>query len=288
MRSSVNQGKKMKHADSQKLCLDASGGLPRLLEIMSRLRDPKTGCPWDIEQTYKSIAPYTIEEAYEVAQAIDQSDWAELEGELGDLLLQVVYYTQMGSEDGHFTFETVTKNIADKMIHRHPHVFGNESREKSSTQQVADWEKIKAAERATKSDTPAKTLDGIALNLPALTRAVKLQKRAARVGFDWPDISGVTDKISEEIAELAEARATKTHVDQVEEYGDLMFVMANFARHLNIDPEEALRAANKKFQRRFEGVEQKLAAMGKTPAQSNLDEMDALWDAVKQNEKPSL
>ena len=278
----------MKHADSQKLCLDASGGLPRLLEIMSRLRDPKTGCPWDIEQTYKSIAPYTIEEAYEVAQAIDQSDWAELEGELGDLLLQVVYYTQMGSEDGHFTFETVTKNIADKMIHRHPHVFGNESREKSSTQQVADWEKIKAAERATKSDTPAKTLDGIALNLPALTRAVKLQKRAARVGFDWPDISGVTDKISEEIAELAEARATKTHVDQVEEYGDLMFVMANFARHLNIDPEEALRAANKKFQRRFEGVEQKLAAMGKTPAQSNLDEMDALWDAVKQDEKPSL
>ena len=278
----------MKHADSQKLCLDASGGLPRLLEIMSRLRDPKTGCPWDIEQTYKSIAPYTIEEAYEVAQAIDQSDWAELEGELGDLLLQVVYYTQMGSEDGHFTFETVTKNIADKMIHRHPHVFGNESRNKSSTQQVADWEKIKAAERATKSDTPAKTLDGIALNLPALTRAVKLQKRAARVGFDWPDISGVTDKISEEIAELAEARATKTHVDQVEEYGDLMFVMANFARHLNIDPEEALRAANKKFQRRFEGVEQKLAAMGKTPAQSNLDEMDALWDAVKQNEKPSL
>lgn len=278
----------MKHADSQKLCLDASGGLPRLLEIMSRLRDPKTGCPWDIEQTYKSIAPYTIEEAYEVAQAIDQSDWAELEGELGDLLLQVVYYTQMGSEDGHFTFETVTKNIADKMIHRHPHVFGNESRNKSSTQQVADWEKIKAAERATKSDTPAKTLDGIALNLPALTRAVKLQKRAARVGFDWPDISGVTDKISEEIAELAEARATKTHVDQVEEYGDLMFVMANFARHLNIDPEEALRAANKKFQRRFEGVEQKLAAMGKTPAQSNLDEMDALWDAVKQDEKPSL
>lgn len=278
----------MKHADSQKLCLDASGGLPRLLEIMSRLRDPKTGCPWDIEQTYKSIAPYTIEEAYEVAQAIDQSDWAELEGELGDLLLQVVYYTQMGSEDGHFTFETVTKNIADKMIHRHPHVFGNESRDKSSTQQVADWEKIKAAERATKSDTPAKTLDGIALNLPALTRAVKLQKRAARVGFDWPDISGVTDKISEEIAELAEARATKTHVDQVEEYGDLMFVMANFARHLNIDPEEALRAANKKFQRRFEGVEQKLAAMGKTPTQSNLDEMDALWDAVKQDEKPSL
>jgi ATP diphosphatase len=278
----------MNYDDSQKLCLDPNGGLPRLLEIMARLRDPETGCPWDIEQTYKSIAPYTIEEAYEVADAIDQSDWPELEGELGDLLLQVVYYTQMGFEDGHFTFETVVKNIADKMIHRHPHVFGDESRDKSSTQQVADWEKIKAAERATKSDTPAKTLDGIALNLPALTRAVKLQKRAARVGFDWPDISGVTDKIAEEVDELIEARDTKTHTDQIEEYGDLMFVMANLARHLNIDPEEALRSANKKFQRRFEGVEDKLAIMGKTPSQSNLSELDALWDAVKIDEKSNF
>jgi ATP diphosphatase len=274
----------MNHTDSQNLCLDPSGGLPRLLEIMARLRDPQTGCPWDIEQTYASIAPYTIEEAYEVAEAIDHSDWPELEGELGDLLLQVVYYTQMGSEDGHFTFETVVKNIADKMIHRHPHVFGDESRDKSSAQQVADWEKIKAAERATKSNAPPKTLDGVALNLPALTRAVKLQKRAARVGFDWPDISGVTDKITEEVDELVEARETKTHADQVEEYGDLMFVMANLARHLDIDPEEALRAANRKFQRRFEGVEGRLASIGKSPTQSNLEEMDDLWNAVKHAE----
>ena len=274
-------------SNSQKLCHDPNGGLPRLLEIMARLRNPETGCPWDIEQTYKSIAPYTIEEAYEVADAIDNQDWSELEGELGDLLLQVVYYTQMGSEDGYFTFDTVVKNIADKMVHRHPHVFGDESRDKSSTQQIADWEKIKAAERAKKSNIPARTLDGVAGNLPALTRAVKLQKRAARVGFDWPDITGVTDKISEEVDELIDARRTKTHTDQIEEYGDLMFVMANLARHLDIDPEEALRAANKKFQRRFEGIENKLSAMGKHPSQSNLEELDSLWDAVKVDEKTS-
>ena len=275
----------MKLNDSQKLCLDPNGGLPRLLEIMARLRDPKTGCPWDIEQTYKSIAPYTIEEAYEVADAIDTQDWPELEGELGDLLLQVVYYTQMGSEDGYFTFETVVKNIADKMLSRHPHVFGSESRDKSSAQQVADWETIKAAERAGKTKKPARTLDGIAGNLPALTRATKLQKRAARVGFDWPNITGVTDKITEEVAELVEARTIKSHADQIEEYGDLMFVMANLARHLDIDPEQALRAANKKFQRRFEGVEDKLTGLGKHPSQSNLGELDALWDAVKADEK---
>ena len=274
--------------DSQKLCLDPNGGLPRLLEIMARLRDRETGCPWDIEQTYKSIAPYTIEEAYEVAEAIDNADWPELEGELGDLLLQVVYYTQMGSEDGRFSFDTVVKNISDKMINRHPHVFGDESRDKSSAQQVADWEQIKAAERAKKSQAMPKTLDGVALNLPALTRAVKLQNRAARVGFDWPDIAGVTDKISEEVDELIEANKIKTHADQVEEYGDLMFVMANLARHLKIDPEEALRSANKKFQRRFEGVENKLAIMGKTPMQSNLDELDELWNAVKRDEKTDV
>jgi ATP diphosphatase len=271
--------------DSQKLCLDPNGGLPRLLEIMARLRDPETGCPWDIEQTYNSIAPYTIEEAYEVAEAIDNADWPELEGELGDLLLQVVYYTQMGSEDGHFTFETVVRNISDKMINRHPHVFGNESRDKTSTQQIADWEKIKAAERAKKSRTAPKTLDAVAHNLPALTRAVKLQNRAARVGFDWPNITGVTDKINEEVGELIEACETKTYADQFEEYGDLMFVMANLARHLKIDPEEALRSASKKFQRRFEGVEAKLSDIGKTPLQSSLTEMDTLWRAVKVEEQ---
>ena len=273
---------------SQSLCLDPNGGLPRLLEIMARLRDPETGCPWDIEQNYASIVPYTIEEAYEVADAIEQGDMVELEGELGDLLLQVIYYTQMGGEDGHFTFETVTKNIADKMIHRHPHVFGAESREKSADQQTADWEKIKAAERAAKGQAKTRTLDGVARNLPALTRAVKLQKRAARVGFDWPETTQVLDKIKEEAAELVEAVDTLPHDKQVEEFGDLMFVMANLGRHLNIDPEEALRAANRKFTRRFEYIEDALEDRGKTPAQSDLTEMDAIWDQAKLAEKTKL
>ncbi len=272
---------------SQKLCLDPDGGLPRLLEIMARLRDPDRGCPWDIEQTYSTIAPYTIEEAYEVADAIEQGDMEDLEGELGDLLLQVIYFTQMGSEDGYFTFESVTKAIADKMIHRHPHVFGDESRDKSAAQQTRDWEKIKAAERAAKGEHAAKTLDGIAMNLPALMRAVKLQKRAARVGFDWPSTDEVVDKIAEEAAELVEARDTLSHDRQVEEFGDLMFVMANLARHLKIDPEEALRLANAKFTRRFNAVEQRLAERGKVPAQSDLIEMDALWNKVKTDEKSS-
>lgn len=272
---------------SQKLCLDPDGGLPRLLEIMARLRDPEQGCPWDIEQSYETIAPYTIEEAYEVADAIQKGDMADLEGELGDLLLQVVYFTQMGSEDGYFTFESVTKTIADKMIHRHPHVFGDESRDKSAAQQTLDWEKIKADERASKGVTAAGTLDGIALNLPALTRAVKIQKRAARVGFDWPSTDEVVDKIAEEAAELVEARDTLSHDKQVEEYGDLLFVMANLARHLKIDPEEALRQANAKFMRRFNALEQRLAERGKAPAQSDLDEMDGLWNDVKASEKIS-
>lgn len=274
-----------KYDDSQSLCLDPNGGLPRLLEIMARLRDPETGCPWDIEQDFKSIAPYTIEEAYEVADAIEQNDMSELEAELGDLLLQVVYYTQMASEDGCFTFESVTRKISDKMIHRHPHVFGDENRDKSAAQQTVDWEKIKAAERAEKGREQSKTLDGIARNLPALTRAVKLQKRAARVGFDWPSTLEVLDKINEECSELVEACNKLSHIEQLEEFGDLMFVMANLARRLNIDPEEALRSANKKFTRRFEGVEAKLAELDKTPQQSDLTEMDAMWDAVKQDEK---
>ena len=262
---------------------DPNGGMPRLLEIMRRLRDPETGCPWDIEQDFASIAPYTIEEAYEVADAIERSDWAELEGELGDLLLQTVYHTQMGSEAGHFTFDSVVKNIADKMVHRHPHVFGDESRDKSAEQQTADWEKIKAAERAGKQQ--ARTLDGVAVGLPALTRAVKLQKRAARVGFDWPEIGMVVDKLIEEAAELSEARDTLSQAEVTEEFGDLMFVLSNLGRHLNVDPEEALRSANAKFIRRFEQIEDDLAAMGKTPAESNLEEMDSLWDTAKAREK---
>lgn len=267
------------------LIFDPDGGLPRLLEIMRRLRDPDTGCPWDIEQDFDTIAPYTIEEAYEVADAIARKDWPELEGELGDLLLQTVYHTQMGSEAGLFDFDSVVKSVADKMVARHPHVFGDESRDKSAAQQTADWEKIKAAERAGKKQ--GRTLDGVATGLPALTRAVKLQKRAARVGFDWPDTRHVIDKIIEEAAELVEARETLTQAEVEEEYGDLMFVVANLGRHLGVDPETAVRATNAKFTRRFEAVEDALAAMGKTPSQSNLAEMDALWDAVKAQEKMS-
>lgn len=262
---------------------DPDGGMPRLLEIMRRLRDPQTGCPWDIEQDFASIAPYTIEEAYEVADAIARSDWGELEGELGDLLLQTVYHTQMGAEAGHFTFESVVKAISDKMVARHPHVFGDEPRDKSAQQQVADWEQIKAAERAGKAQT--RTLDGVATGLPALTRAMKLQKRAARVGFDWPDTTHVIDKIVEEAGELVEARDTLTQTEIEEEFGDLLFVVANLARHLDIDPETALRGTNAKFTRRFEAVEDALKAKGKTPADSDLAEMDALWDQAKAVEK---
>jgi ATP diphosphatase len=264
---------------------DQDAGIERLLEIMRRLRDPENGCPWDIEQTFDTIAPYTIEEAYEVADAIERKDWPELEDELGDLLLQTVYHTAMGEEDGNFSFQSVVRAISNKMVARHPHVFGDESRDKSAEQQTRDWEVIKAAERAGKKQGGA--LDGVAVGLPSLLRAYKLQNRAARVGFDWPSTDQVIDKIQEEAAELVEARDELTHEEMTEEFGDLMFVMANLARHLKIEPEEALRAANAKFTRRFEGVESKLAEMGKTPAQSDLAEMDALWDAVKVDERKS-
>jgi len=264
---------------------DQDAGIERLLEIMRRLRDPENGCPWDIEQTFDTIAPYTIEEAYEVADAIERKDWPELEGELGDLLLQTVYHTAMGEEDGNFSFQSVVRAISNKMVTRHPHVFGNESRDKSAEQQTRDWEAIKAAERAGKKQGGA--LDGVAVGLPSLLRAYKLQNRAARVGFDWPSTDQVIDKIQEEAAELVEARDELTHEEMTEEFGDLMFVMANLARHLKIEPEEALRAANVKFIRRFEGVEAKLAEIGKTPAQSDLLEMDALWNAVKVDERKS-
>jgi ATP diphosphatase len=271
------------HSESDQLIHDADAGIERLLEIMRRLRDPETGCPWDIEQDFDTIAPYTIEEAYEVADAIQRRDWGELEGELGDLLLQSVYHTAMGEEAGHFSFQSVVRNISDKMVARHPHVFGDESRDKSAEQQTADWEAIKARERAGKAQKGA--LDGVAIGLPALLRAYKLQKRAARVGFDWPDTGDVIAKIKEEAAELVEARDTLGEAEIEEEFGDLMFVMANLGRHLGVEPEAALRAANAKFTRRFQGVETRLAAMGKTPAHSNLAEMDALWDVVKADER---
>jgi nucleoside triphosphate diphosphatase len=252
----------------------------RLVAIMARLRDPATGCPWDIEQTFDSILPYTIEEAHEVADAIERQAWDELKGELGDLLFQVVYHAQIASEAGLFGYDDVAQAIADKMVARHPHVFGDASRDKSADQQTRDWEAIKAAERAGRG-----TLDGVALGLPALTRAVKLQNRAARVGFDWPDIGPVLGKVVEETRELAEARDTLGPEAMTEEFGDLLFVMANLARHLKIDPEGALRAANTKFTRRFAAIETALAANGRRPEQSTLEEMDALWDAAKQAEK---
>jgi nucleoside triphosphate diphosphatase len=259
------------------------GSITRLRAIMHALRDKDTGCPWDIEQDFASIAPYTIEEAYEVADAIEHADWPALEGELGDLLLQVIYHAQMGEEAGHFTFDSITRAISDKMLARHPHVFGSESRDKSAEDQVQDWEKVKEQERAARDK--GGVLDDVALGLPALMRAVKLQKRAARVGFDWPEIGQVLDKIVEEARELTEARDSLGPAERAEEFGDLLFVMANLARHLEIDPEAALRAANAKFTRRFHAIETALAQDGRRPEDSTLEEMDALWNAAKAREK---
>ncbi len=273
----------MEAGESQHLCLTPGGGLPRLLEIMRRLRDPETGCPWDIEQDFASIAPYTIEEAYEVADAIERADWDDLKGELGDLLLQTVYHTAMSAEAGRYDFHDVAEAIAQKMVDRHPHVFGGESRDKSAEQQTRDWEVQKEAERARRGEVGV--LDGVALGLPALMRAVKLQKRAARVGFDWPDDGFVLDKIREEVAELAEARADLGPEKVAEEFGDLLFVMANLARHWDVDPEVALRGANAKFVRRFGFIEAELAKLGRVPGESDLAEMDGLWDAAKEAER---
>lgn len=263
--------------------LDAAREIARLSAIMRALRDPDHGCPWDIEQDFASIAPYTIEEAYEVADAIAREDWPELKGELGDLLLQSVYHAQMASEAGHFDLAAVARAIADKMIARHPHVFGDESRDRTAEEQTSAWEAIKAAERAGKAETGV--LDGVALGLPALMRAAKLQKRAARVGFDWPQTTQVLDKLIEEAHELVEAR-DRLGPDEIEaEIGDLLFVMANLARHMGVDPEVALRRSNEKFTRRFKYIERELEKRGKRPIESDLDEMDALWNAIRRAEK---
>lgn len=258
---------------------DPQGGMPRLLEIMRRLRDPQSGCPWDVEQTFATIAPYTIEEAYEVADAIERQDWDDLKGELGDLLFQSVFHARMAEEEGLFSFDEVADAMSDKMIARHPHVFGAESRDKSAEQQTRDWEAVKAHERARRDR--AGVLDDVALNLPALLRAEKLQKRAARVGFDWPGTAEVVDKIAEEARELADAARSASREKIAEELGDLLFVIANLARHLKVDPEAALRAANAKFSRRFAFIEAELARAGKRPHESDLEEMDALWDRAK-------
>jgi len=267
-------------AASAALIADPSGGLPRLLEIMRRLRDRDSGCPWDIEQTCATIAPYTVEEAHEVADVIARAAWDELPGELGDLLFQTVYHAQLADEAGLFDFDAVVAAISDKMTLRHPHVFGDDSRDKTARQQTADWDRAKAAERGS-----ARVLDGVALGLPGLTRAVKLQKRAARVGFDWPSTDEVLDKLLEETRELTEARNTQSAAAVEEEFGDLLFVMANLARHWEVDPEAALRAANAKFERRFRRIEDWLARDGRHPSDSTLAEMDALWDRAKAEDK---
>ncbi len=270
----------------QELIFDESGDhahqFARLVAIMTRLRDPQTGCPWDLEQNYASIASCTIEEAHEVADAIERQAWNELPAELGDLALQIVFHAQMAREDGKFDIVDVLRAINAKMVSRHPHVFGNESRDKTSEQQIADWEAIKAAERAAAGKSGrVGVLDGVTLGLPALTRAIKLQDRAARVGFDWPSADAVLGKITEEAAELIEARDNPGLGELAGEYGDLLFVMVNLGRHLGLDPEAALRAANGKFILRFNHIEAELHARGKSPKDSDPTEMNALWDDAK-------
>jgi ATP diphosphatase len=257
--------------------------LARLLAVMAWLRDRQHGCPWDIDQTFRTIAPYTIEEAYEVADAIERGDLPALKEELGDLLLQVVYHAQMASEAKAFDFADVAAAIADKMVDRHPHVFGDLEIADADAQTIS-WEARKAAERAKKGGVePAGALDGVARALPALLRAEKIQKRAARVGFDWKTIGPVIAKIEEELGELrTELEAGKTEPARItDELGDVLFAVANLARHCKVDPEAALRSTNDKFERRFRYVEQQLAARGRKPAEATLEEMEALWQDAK-------
>jgi len=266
------------HDQSDALITDESAGIERLIELMRRLREPVHGCPWDLEQTFKSIAPYTIEEAYEVADAIERDAIDELPDELGDLLLQVVYHAQMAAEAGDFSWNDVVAAITEKMIRRHPHVFGDWSREDFV---AGSWEKLKAEERAAEGEVRTSVLDGVPAGLPGMTRAVKLQKRAAKVGFDWPDIEGVLDKIREESEELAEAQESGDPDAIEDEYADLLFVMANLGRHLGVDPEKALRRVNAKFERRFKSVETALKGQGRQMDEATLEEMDALWTEIK-------
>jgi len=257
--------------------------IERLIAIMAKLRDPETGCLWDREQTFATIAPYTIEEAYEVADAIERGDLSDLKEELGDLLLQVVFHARMAEEDGVFTFDDVAGAISDKMVRRHPHVFADESFA-DVAEQTAAWETIKAGERAAKGKDKS-LLDDVPAGLPALTRAVKLTKRAARVGFDWPSTREVLAKLTEEVAEL-EAEIDAGDLAKARgELGDVLFVIANLARKLDVEPEDALRSTNAKFARRFAYIERALAEDGRTPDESDLAEMDELWEQAKTAEK---
>jgi MazG family protein len=252
-----------------------------LLAIMARLRNPDGGCPWDVEQNFATIAPYTIEEAYEVAEAIARGDRNELKDELGDLLLQVVFHAQMASEEGSFTFADVVQSISEKMIRRHPHVF-SDAEIKTADAQTANWETIKEAERAAKKRE--RTLADVPAALPALMRAQKLQSRAARVGFDWPDVRGVMAKVKEELAEVEAAIASGDAAHTQEELGDLLFAVTNLARFLKADAETNLRDANTKFTRRFESIEDALKAARKHIKDASLDEMEALWNKAKMAE----
>ncbi len=256
---------------------------------MARLRDPVAGCPWDVEQTFATIAPYTIEESYEVAEAIEAGDMGALRDELGDLLFQVVFHAEMAREAGDFAFDDVVEAVADKMVRRHPHVFCDRRDIDSADAQTVSWESHKAAERharAARQGRPPSTLDGVTAALPALTRALKLQDRAARVGFDWPDLAPVLAKIEEELAELRDAMADGGEPARLaDELGDVLFVYANLARHLKIDPEAALRGANAKFERRFRRIEALLAEAGRRPGEAGLEEMDRLWDQAKREER---
>jgi nucleoside triphosphate diphosphatase len=253
----------------------------RLLEIMARLRDREHGCPWDCEQSFETIAPYTIEEAYEVADAIERQNMDSLKEELGDLLFQVVFHAQIAQEAGHFTFDDVTQALSDKMVSRHPHVFGDRVIE-TADQQTQNWESLKQAERALKLKDDTSLLADIPLALPALMRAEKLCKRAARVGFDWPSLDDVFDKLDEETLEVREAVVEGDIVHIEEEIGDMLFVVANLARKAKVDPEVALRKANAKFEKRFRFIETALHEEGKTPEASSLEEMERLWLRAKE------
>ena len=257
--------------------------LARLLDIMAQLRHPETGCPWDVEQTFATIAPYTIEEAYEVADAIEAGDIGGLREELGDLLLQVVFHARMAEEGGQFDFDAVAETISDKMVRRHPHVFGDTIFD-DLAEQKTNWEAHKSAERAAKAESTGKrpsVLDGVPSAMPALMRCEKLGKRAARVGFEWPDVSGALDKLDEELTELKAEMEEADAARVLDEVGDVLFSVVNVARHLGVDPEAALRHANAKFEKRFHAVEDSFAIDGHDIADADLDEMEARWQVTK-------
>jgi MazG family protein len=255
--------------------------IQKLLEIMADLRNKETGCSWDLEQDFSSIAPYTVEEAYEVADAIARNDLDGLRDELGDLLFQVVFHAQMAEEEGAFNFEDVAAAICDKMVRRHPHVFGTKAQRAAGPAKGA-WEQIKAAERAAENNSEeASAMDGVAKALPALKRAEKLGKRASRVGFDWPNTQGVRAKISEELAELSAAECSANHQQIADELGDVLFSVVNLARHLSVDPEQALVQANKKFEKRFRNMEQEVNASGRNFTKMDIDTLDTCWQDAK-------